>query len=54
MHNRIHDSVIDLAVQCTYSGPGDDTPPVCAEFLGPEIGWSTVVSAFYDNSLDQG
>ena len=31
MHNRIHDSVIDLAVQ--YGAPA-----VCAKFIGPEIG----------------
>ena len=60
MHNRIHDLVIDLAVQCTCPGPGamgDGAPCVCAEFLGLAIGTgragdeNTVVSAHYDNSL---
>ena len=36
-HNRIHDLVIDLAVQCP--GPwGTAQPCVCAEFIGLAIG----------------
>ena len=34
MHNRIHDLVIDLAVQCTVSGAVGTAHHVCAEFLG--------------------
>ena len=60
MHNRIHDLVIDLAVQCTCPGVvGDGTPCMCAEFLGlasnrygPAGDGNTVVSAHYDNSLE--
>ena len=44
MHNRIHDLVIDLAVQCP--GPWGTAHRVCAEFLGlsgnrygPGRGW---------------
>ena len=48
MHNRIHDLVIDLAVQVYVSGPGT-AHQVCAEFLGLAIGtgWggNTVVLA---------
>ena len=47
MQNRIHDSVIDLAVQCTcveYVDHIREWRTVCAEILGPEIGtgWGTV------------
>ena len=39
MHNRIHDLVIDLAVQVYMSGAvGDGTPCMCVEFLGLAIG----------------
>ena len=54
MRNRIHDSVIDLAVQCNVCGAGVGATAVCAEFLGLEKsvrGESTVVSAHYDKRL---
>ena len=59
MHNRVHDLVIDLAVQCMCPGAmGDGTPCVCVGFLmlaivmGQTGDGNTMVSAHYDNSLE--
>ena len=47
MHNRIHDSIIDLVLQCTCAGPGTAHRPCVLNFFGQKSvrGGSTVVCA---------
>ena len=55
MHNRIHNSVIDLALYTLYSvDPIRVQCTMCAEFLGPEIGTEWGYCVLYNNSLGQG